>query len=61
MKIRPMERKGRIVLKGEVKDKQGGRFQVVAIWELPTVDRKMWTAGTFLPLNLTGKEGASRH
>ena len=61
IKIRPMERKGRIVLKGEVKDKQGGRFHVVAIWELPTVDRKMWTAGTFLPLNLTGKEGASRH
>ena len=56
-----MERKGKIVLKGEVKDKQGGRFHVVAIWELPTVDRKMWTAGTFLPLNLTGKEGASRH
>ena len=38
IRIRPMERKGRIVLKGDVKDKQGGSFQVVAIWELPTVD-----------------------
>ena len=55
-----MERKGRIVLKGDVKDKQGGRFQVEAIWDLPTVDRKMWTAGTFLPLNVTAKEGISR-
>ena len=36
IRIRPMERKGRIVLKGDVKDKEGGRFQVVAIWELPT-------------------------
>ena len=36
IRIRPMERKGRIVLKGDVKDKQGGSFQVVAIWELPT-------------------------
>ena len=38
IRIRPMERKGRIVLKGDVKDKQGGSFQVVAIWELPMVD-----------------------
>ena len=61
IRIRPMERKGRIVLKGDIKDKQGGSYQVVAIWDLPTVDRNKWTAETFLPLNLKGKEGVSRH
>ena len=61
IRIRPMERKGRIVLKGDVKDKQGGFFQVVALWDLPTVDRKMWTEGTLVLLKVTGKERPSRH
>ena len=61
IRIRPMERKGRIILKGDVKEKQGGFFQAVALWDLPTVDRKMWTEGTLVPLNVTGKEGPNRH
>ena len=61
IRIKPMERKGRIVLKGDVKEKQGEFFQVVALWDLPTVNRKMWTEGTLVPLNVTGKEGPSRH
>ena len=61
IRIRPMERKGRIIPKGDVKEKQGGFFQAVALWDLPTVDRKMWTEGTLVPLNVTGKEGPNRH
>ena len=35
VKIRPECRNGRIRIKGEVREKKGGRYRVVALWEAP--------------------------
>ena len=42
VKIRPECRKGRTRIKGEVREKKGGRFRVVALWEVPPMDRTLW-------------------
>ena len=42
VKIRPEFRKGRTRIKGEVREKKGGRFRVVALWEVPPMDRTLW-------------------
>ena len=46
VKIRPEEREGRMQIKAEVKEKrQGARFRMVAVWEVPPVDKAMWGTG----------------
>ena len=42
VKIRPECRNGRIRIKGEVREKKGGRYRVVALWEAPPMDRTLW-------------------
>ena len=46
VKIRPEEREGRMQIKAEVKEKrQGSRFRLVAVWEIPPADKSMWGTG----------------
>ena len=42
IKIRPETRNGRTEIRGEVREKEGGRFRSVAFWEAPPVDRTLW-------------------
>ena len=38
----PETRNGRTEIRGEVREKEGGRFRTVAFWEAPPVDRTLW-------------------
>ena len=54
VKIRPEFRKGRTRIKGEVREKKGGRYKVVALWEVPPMDRTLWDSEQVRP-RLPGK------
>ena len=48
VKIRPEEREGKMQIKAEVKERrQGAKFRLVAVWEVPPADKDMWDRGTF--------------
>ena len=50
-------REGRTKIRGEVKEKEGGRFRTVAFWEAPPADRTLWDCETMKPrLTGTGKD-----
>ena len=49
VKISPDFRKGRTRIKGEVKEKKGGRYRVVAFWEVPPMDRALWESEQVRP------------
>ena len=49
IKLRPEVREGRTKIKGEVKEKEGGRFRTVAFWEAPPADRTLWDSETMKP------------
>ena len=49
IKIRPEIRRGRAEIRGEVRDKEGGRFRTVAFWEAPPVDRTLWDSDQLRP------------
>ena len=42
MRIRPETRDGRTKIRGEAREKEGGRLRVVAVWEVPPADRTLW-------------------
>ena len=57
IKLRPEVREGRTKIRGEVKEKEGGRFRTVAFWEAPLADRTLWDCETMKPrLTGTGKD-----
>jgi hypothetical protein len=41
IRIRPEEREGRLQLKADVKEKNGGRFWLVATWGIPPLDKQL--------------------
>jgi hypothetical protein len=41
IRIRPEEREGRMQLKADVKEKNGGRFWLVATWGIPPLDKQL--------------------
>ena len=48
VKIRPEEREGRMQIKAEVKERrEGAKFRLVAVWEVPPADKDLWDRGTF--------------
>ena len=47
--IMPGNRNGRTVIRGEVREKEGGRFRSVASWDAPPVDRKLWDSEQLRP------------
>ena len=49
VKIRPVNRNGRTEIRGEVREKEGGRFREVALWEVPPVDRTLWDRDQLRP------------
>ena len=49
MRIRPEIRDGRTKIRGEVRDKEGGRLRVVAVWEVPPTDRTLWNKNQLRP------------
>jgi hypothetical protein len=49
IRIRPEEREGRMQLRADVKDKQGGRFGLVATWDIPPMDKTLWELDVFRP------------
>ena len=58
IKIRPEEREGKMQIKAEVKDKrQGSRFRLVAVWEIPPADKEMWDRGTMRFKSFGGRRG----
>jgi hypothetical protein len=42
IRIRPEERGGTIQIRADVKEKNGGKWQVKAFWFCPSLDRRMW-------------------
>ena len=54
VKIRLEFRKGRTRIKGEVREKKGGRYKVVALREVPPMDRTLWDSEQVRP-RLPGK------
>jgi hypothetical protein len=42
VKVRPEERNGEVRLRAEVKEKNGGRWQMKAMWACPPACRDMW-------------------
>ena len=57
IKIRPETRNGRTEIRGEVREKEGGRFRSVAYWEAPPVDRTPWDSAQLRPrLSVYGKD-----
>ena len=61
VKIRPECRNGRIRIKGEVREKKGGRYRVVALWEAPPMDRTLWDREQMRPrLPGNGRTGHDR-
>ena len=58
IKIRPEEREGKFQIKAEVKERgQGARFRLVAVWEIPPVDKDMWDRSTFNYKRFGGRRG----
>ena len=55
IKIRPEIRNGRVEIRGEVREKEGGKFRTVAFWEAPPVDRTLWDSDQLRP-RLVGTE-----
>ena len=49
IKIRPEIRNGRTEIRGEVREKEGGRFRAVAFWEGPPVDSILWDSDQLRP------------
>ena len=49
MRIRPEIRDGRTKIRGETRDKEGGRLRVVAVWEVPPTDRTLWNKDQLRP------------
>ena len=49
IKIRPEIRNGRVEIRGEVREKEGGKFRTVAFWEAPPVDRTLWDSDQLMP------------
>jgi hypothetical protein len=41
IRIRPEDRDGRLQLRADVKDKNGGRYRVVATWGIPPLDKTL--------------------
>ena len=57
IKIRPETRNGRTEIRGEVREKEGGRFRSVAYWEAPPVDRTLWDSAQLRPrFSVYGKD-----
>jgi hypothetical protein len=42
VKVRPEERNGELRLRADVKEKNGGRWQMKAMWACPPANRDMW-------------------
>jgi hypothetical protein len=43
VKVRPEDRNGEIRLRAEVKEKNGGRWQMKAMWACPPANKEMWS------------------
>jgi hypothetical protein len=42
IRIRPEERGGRVQIRADVKEKNGGRFVPKAVWQCPPLERSLW-------------------
>ena len=42
VKIRPEIRAGETRIKAEIKEKNGGRWQMAAVWQCPPMNRELW-------------------
>jgi hypothetical protein len=42
IRIRPEERGGRVQIRADVKEKNGGRFIPKAVWQCPPLERALW-------------------
>jgi hypothetical protein len=42
IRVRPEERDGRIQIRTDAKEKNGGRFQGKAVWQCPPLNRDYW-------------------
>jgi hypothetical protein len=51
VRIRPEERGGELLIRADVKEKNGGRWQARAFWQCPPMDRNLWEliTGIFVP------------
>jgi hypothetical protein len=58
IRIRPEERGGELSVRADVKEKNGGRWQVRAFWQCPPIDKNLWELITdiFVP-RFVGRRG----
>ena len=49
MRIKPETRDGRTKIRSEVRNKEGGRLRVMAVWEAPATDRTLWNKEQLRP------------
>jgi hypothetical protein len=51
IRIRPEERNGETQIRADVKEKNGGKWQVKAFWQCPPIEKRMWGMlnGLFTP------------
>jgi hypothetical protein len=57
IRIRPEERNGEVQIRADVKEKNGGKWQVKAFWQCPPIEKRMWGMlnGIFTP-RLVGRK-----
>jgi hypothetical protein len=47
IRIRPEGREGKVQVRVDVKDKEGGRFWAVGTWSIPPANRELWGTDVF--------------
>jgi hypothetical protein len=60
VKVRPEDRGGEIRIRADVKEKNGGRWQMKAIWSCPPLNRDLWVLNEdlYAPVVVGGGGGA---
>jgi hypothetical protein len=61
VRVRPEERGGAVQIRADVKEKNGGRFQLKAVWQCPPLNRDFWEYlnGVYEPTFVSGKKNRS--
>jgi hypothetical protein len=58
VRVRPEERGGSVQIRADVKEKNGGRFQLKAVWQCPPANKDFWEFlnGVFEPTFVSGRK-----
>jgi hypothetical protein len=61
VRVRPEERGGAVQIRADVKEKNGGRFQLKAVWQCPPLNKDFWEYlnGVYEPTFVSGRKNRS--